>query len=563
MKLRVISLLLAIVLTVMLLPASASAAATAGTELETQIRNTYRTALRYAGRRNFKGYCGSLVNWQTYILGIDTHKLGCDGKDEFDLYRNMGTTSGGYTVKSYPASRYDLRGALNAITRNGTVDAYNLVVGFQRTNTQEGSIYGHALFIHGIIDGEVYFVESFSTSLDGKYWAEGTPIHCSIDAFCNAYNRWTVFDGIAYFGIKTYADACRTYPASMYALALSNTLTYSEPADPGLCEGTLNGSDVLAGEMVKVTALLETPGGIFYYQIDRGRGAEYVHAERLHRAADCTDDLTLTDHRMPTVVRKGNGYVLRGIVSAMNSDIRNITVSVYGGEPEADGPLMEGRLEVDGKSISLDTWQLDRYMTFRQLKEGTYRICVTAEVMTYVLKNGVPTASTGTVKVWDSAFRVVTDWKQYATITLDGNGGTADAVQTVFPMNSTLDDLPEAHRAGCKFAGWSLDPEGTQMVTRRTAVTGNVTLYAQWFETGEPLNGWYYVNGSWRYYVDGVSVSATTSAVDPDRDVVANWHVPGGALMAAGTALHVAGPCLAEAQAQDAMREATPTQSNE
>jgi hypothetical protein len=56
-------------------------------------------------------------------------------------------------VKAYPASQYTLLDALNTITRNGTLDVYNILVGFQRTNTQLGSIYGHALLIHGIIDG--------------------------------------------------------------------------------------------------------------------------------------------------------------------------------------------------------------------------------------------------------------------------------------------------------------------------------------------------------------------------------------------------------------------------
>ncbi|MBR2032058.1 MAG: hypothetical protein IKA04_07580, partial [Alistipes sp.] len=126
MKLRVISLLLAIVFVILLITTPASAAATEVAELKEQIRNTYRTALRYSGRWSFNGYCGFLVNWQTYLLGIDTQKYGRDGKDEYDLYSNLGTTTGGYRVKCYPTAQYDLRAALNAITRNGTVDAYNI-----------------------------------------------------------------------------------------------------------------------------------------------------------------------------------------------------------------------------------------------------------------------------------------------------------------------------------------------------------------------------------------------------------------------------------------------------
>ena len=544
MKLRVISLLLAISIAILMIPTPAAAVSAKAGELETQIKNTYRSAIRYSGRWTFNGYCGSLVNWQTYLLGIDTQKYGCNGKDEYDLYTNLGTTTGGYRVKSYPASQYDLRAALNAITRNGTVDAYNIVVGFQKTNTREGSIYGHAVFIHGIVNGTVYFVECFAAALDGKYWAEGDPIHCSIDTFCDYYDSWTVFDGVAYFGLKTYADSCREYPASMYAVAVSNASTYAEPADPGIYKGMLSGKCVIAGEMVKVTALLETPGGKYWYQIDRDGAAEYVAAEKLVQVAECYDDLVFTDHRMPTVIRKGNGFVLRGTVSSLSGLIQNVKVSVYDLNAGTANPVMEGQLEVNGKSVSLNTWQLDRYMLFRQLNAGTYMITVTADVMTYELKDGVPTAESGKVTVWNSEFRVVSDWKNYATITLNGNGGNAVVCQTAQAYGSTIGTLPQAVRAGYTFAGWALDPDGNQMVTEDYLISGNVTLYAQWLDESDGLSGWQKVDGELRYYLNGIPVGGVISPVDSDRNLIENWQRPGGALVAAGTALHETTPCL-------------------
>ena len=544
MKLRVISLLLAIAIVILLIPTPASAVTSTATELETQIKNTYRSAIRYSGRWSFNGYCGSLVNWQTYLLGIDTQKYGCNGKDEYDLYSNLGTTTGGYRVKCYPASQYDLRAALNSITRNGAVDAYNILVGFQKTNTSEGSIYGHAVFVHGIVDGTVYFVECYSTTLDGRYWAEGEPIHCSIDTFCNYYASWTVFDGVAYFGLKTYADACREYPANMYAVAVENEPAYAEPADPGIYEGTLSEQSVIAGELVKITALLETPGGKFWYQIDRNGAPEYIAAGKLFRVADCYDDVVLTDQRMPTLIRKGNGFVLRGTVSSLSTLIQNVKVSVYDISQITAESVMEGQLEVDGKSIGLDTWRLDRYMLFRQLNAGVYRIEVTADVQTYLLKDGVPAVESSNVTVWNSEFRVVTDWKNYATITFDGNGGESAISQTAVVYGGTLGELPTAYRAGYTFAGWTMDREGNQPVTEAYSISGNTTLYAQWINESEGLSGWQKVDGVLCYYLNGIPVSNVTSPVDSDRNVIENWQTPAGALLAAGTALYETTPCF-------------------
>ncbi len=544
MKLRVISLLLAMAMLLAVLPAPASAEMLGNSDLEMQIQNTYRAAVRSSGKWSFNGYCGSLVSWQTYLLGIDTVKYGCNGNDQYDLYSNLGTTTGGYRVKCYPAAQYDLRSALNAITRNGAEDVYNMVVGFQKTNTWQGSIYGHAVFVHGIVDGIVYFVESYSTSLGGQYWAEGTPIHCSIDTFCDYYNSWTVFDGIAYFGLRTYADACKIYPASMYAVASGNEQIYSEPADPGVYEGTLSGDSIVAGEMVKVTALLETPCGRYYYQLDRGGRAEYVPAEKLVWIADSFEDVAIADQRMPEIIRKGNGFVLRGTVSALNCCISNVQVDVYNTAQGMRKPVMEGQLSVEGKSVSLNTWQLDQYMTFRQLESGNYRIQVTAQVQTYVLQDGVPVVRSSEVELWDSAFRVVTDWKQYVTVLFDGNGGDAWISQTEAAVGSQIGELTGADRTGYVFTGWTLDPEGTQPIPQDYTVQEQITLYAQWVADSDDLSGWQQVDGNWRYYLDGEIAGQIISDADSDRYVVDNWQRPGGALVAAGTALHVTGPCL-------------------
>ena len=543
LKLRVISLLMAIVLTLLLIPVPASAVSTEAAELENQIRNTYRMAQRYSYRYSFNGYCGSLVNWQTYLLGIDTTKYGCDGKDEYDLYSNMGTTTGGYRVKCYPASQYDLRSALNAITRNGTVDAYNILVGFQKTNTAMGSIYGHAMMIHGIIDGVVYFMECYNTSLGGKYWAEGAPISCSIDTFCDYYNRWTVFEGVIYFGMKTYADSCKEYPAGMYALATNNTPIYSEPADPGIYEGTLSGESLVSGEIVKVTALLETPGGGYWYQLDRNGAAEYVPAEKLMRIEDNCDDLGFSDLQIPTAIRKNYGFVLRGTVSSLNSHIKGVTVRVYSTEEGKEEPLMEGSLEAEGRSINLNTWKLDKALPFRQLKPGTYRIVITAEAQTYVLKDGSPKIKKNVLTLWDSAFQVVADWKSYYTVSFDGNGGESEIRQTVVANGAAVGTLPEATRPGYVFAGWSLDPQGKQLVNGEQLITEDVTLYAQWQQGGDSISGWYTDNGKWNYYEDGISVGGTINDEESNRAFIVGWHAPGGALVAASVAVQEVTPC--------------------
>lgn len=506
MKHRVISLLLAIVLAVLLIPTPASAAATEAADIQQQIRSTYLTALRRSGRKSFNGFCGSMVNWQTCLLGIDERVYGCDGKNEYDMYRDLGTTTGGYQVKCYPASRYTLRSALNAITSNGTVDAYNILVGFQRTNTSEGSVYGHALLIHAVLDGVVYFAECYNASIGGKYWAEGTAISCSIDTFCDYYDRWTVFDGIAYFGVKTYADVCEKFPSSMYAMVKEDLAVYAEPSDPGIYEAEKTGENLVAGEMVKVSGLLKTPGGAYWYQLEGNGSPGFVEAQKLVFSADCYEDVQITGLKVPTALRRRSGFVLRGNVSSQSSQIQAVLVSVYSLERDMDMPVFSCQLETDGQSVSLNNRQMDNTMAFRKLEKGTYRISITAKVESYVLENGEPVSQIRTLQLWNSELQIITDWGKYATITLDGNGGDAELDQLVVAEGQAIGALPHAAREGYMLSGWSMDPEGKQPFTTGTAFNENTTLYAQW-EKGIALrSGWINAQQGWSYYANGTPV---------------------------------------------------------
>lgn len=504
-RLRVISLLLAIVLTVLLIPTPASAAETKASAIQAQIRDTYRTALRRTGRHSFNGYCGTMVNWQTYLLGIDQRVYGCDGKNEYDLYRDMGTTTGGYRVECYPASQYTLRAALNTITDNGTRDAYNILVGFQRTNTRDGSIYGHALLIHGILDGVVYFAECYSASIGGQYWAEGTPIAVSIDTFCDYYDRWTVFDGIACFGLKTYADLCTEYAADMYAMAGEKLPVYGEPYDEDVSEPELTGTFLTAGQVVKVTGLLVTPKGANWYRVEETGGVGYVQAEKLDHMANCWEDLLLTELKVPASLRKGAGFALRGSLTARNCRIQRVLVSVY--DTEAETPVLTGGLEPNSKSVSLSDGRLDRAMTFRKLDAGVYRLEILADVESYVLEDGEPVARLQTLTVWNSLLQIVTGWDSYAVVTFDAGEGKAELDQTVIAAGQAIGSLPSAARSGWELTGWALDPEGTKPVTAETVIDGNTTLYAQWRKGAVTGSGWINTGNGWQYYSDGAPVS--------------------------------------------------------
>lgn len=504
MKVRVISALLALVLVFLLIPAptTVDAAAISVSEIQKQIRSAYQRSLSASGRENFNGYCGTLVSWQMFCLGIDRKIYAADGKQQFDLYSAMDMTTGGYRVTSYPSSKYTLKEALNAITNNGTIDVYNMVVGFEKTNTAAGSVYGHALVVHAILDGVMYFVECYDASIAGRYWAEGDPISCTIDQFCEYYNRWTVFDGIAYFGLKTYADMCEDYACNMQAMVTENTVVYKEPGDPGIYDPEANMS-VIAGQWMQVTGLFKTPYGKYWYRVSYGDKTGYVEAEKLTMESVSAGDVTIKSLRVPTNLHKGYGFVVQGTVSSEISQVESVTVTVRSQDGQT---AYSGTAQPKNGKTALNQSSINNALPFRKMPAGTYDLTVEAVVTVHVMENGSIAAKTGKVQLHHCQFQIVTDWDKYCTVSFNGNSGDAETDQIVVAKGHSLGTLPAAQRSGYAFAGWTLDQAGTQPVTPETVIDKNTTLYAQWTAGHAGTEGWQHTeNGS--HYCDGDSAA--------------------------------------------------------
>lgn len=525
-----IALFLVIALIALLLPTPAYGVATSAEALQQQIRDTYRKALKLNNYVSFSGWCATLVSWQTYLLGIDTLKYGYDGNGVFDLYRKMETTTGGYRVKSYSASQYTLQEALNAITDHGKLDAYNIVVGFQRTNTAAGKMYGHACFIHGIVDGIVYFMESYNTGFNDRYWAEGTPISCTIEEFCNYYNSWTVLDGVIYFGVKTYANLCQSYPANMSAMTAARTSVMSEPVDAGINESdAVVAAAVSKGEILQVTQLLKTPGGSYWYAVQSADARGYLPAEMLIPMEANTKDVSVENIKVPTAIHKGYGFVVGGTIAAQFSDLKQVTVNIYSGSGEEKIVHCTAQVETRGKQYSLNTAAIDNKMTFRKLPEGIYRLSVSAVVTNYAAVGSELVLREETVELWNSEFRVVGGWNHHYTVTFDAMGGISGTDKTAVAAGEALGTLPTPVRSGYAFVGWYTQPEGGEALTEDMIVNGNVTAYARWIADGADHTGWLYTENGWCYLENGSTGNGwfTTGSVsfyrNPDGSVPTGW----------------------------------------
>lgn len=196
-------------------------------ELRDLMNSTYSAALKKSGLRNFYNRCSTLVNTTLQCLGIIDSYISCHGKGEYDVFKGMKKTDAGYGVNLYPATSYSLKGALNAISQNGTKDVYNIVLGWQSGSTYASRYYGHTCFIYAILDGTVYFIDNFAITIDGKYYKAGEVVTCTIEQFAASYDRWAKFEGAVHFTKEdTKAPTVSEYARVSDVSSDGFTLTY-------------------------------------------------------------------------------------------------------------------------------------------------------------------------------------------------------------------------------------------------------------------------------------------------------------------------------------------------
>lgn len=361
---KVIAGILCVVMLLCALPCGANAA-TEKTEsqLMSQIRRVYARTLAMSEMDSLRGYCGLMTGAQLYFMGINQYLLPYDGKDQYDTYAAMDMTSGGYHCRVYSAERYSLLQALNRITDKGTKNVYNILVGFEKTTTEAGSRYGHAMVIHGIVDGYVYFVEGFYTSVAGP---EGTPIKCTIPQFVAFYDDWTTYEGLVVFEEKDYRDQCEFADTDLYVqvgeretmLATLPGGPYDEPV-----------RKALPGERLYATGIYKNTLNQYFYRIEDGEETVFVRCDDVQPVYFTQGGVELSGVRLPEDLKEGENFRPAGNIRSAFLTLTCSKAQIL----DAKGQLlMEDVLHKEGKNHELFGRDTEKGLDTRSLPAGAY-----------------------------------------------------------------------------------------------------------------------------------------------------------------------------------------------
>ncbi len=471
-----------------------------------QTRNSYTQSLYSAGKSTFAGFCGLMTSHQLYHMGINETLVVKDGNKQFDYYSTLGKTDAGYYIAAYPAAEYQLEEALNLVSRNGTRDVYNMIVGFQWTNTEAGAIYGHACVINAILDGTVYFVESFHTSLGG---AEGNVIQCSIAEFAWLFEDWTTYEGLIHFG--DYSVVCQEYESDVYLRARFDTTLRSQPGVVDR-DGCTRLRSIRGGELLRATALVQTPDGQMFYRIDDGERTGYVAATAMLTAQLNGQALTLTGLSVPRELEEGQDGQVAGTVCSEYATVGAVEVCIT----DTKGAIaLRERMETEGRNVSLE--QLNEPLAFDLLEPGLYRLEVYADAASVVAQAGRPQTRYERVLLADGELQVGQAKKNTSLpepekqipngwTRTDGKwycfrmGKAATGWLSYWGVDYFMDDTGAAVTGWQDVDGWRryFTPTGAMCTGWLTADEGTYYL----LEDGTAAMGWQEISGKKYYFAD-------------------------------------------------------------
>lgn len=355
MRKRLLALVLCMALLICAVPVTSAAETISEADrLMQQTVSIYRRALYSSGRSSLQGYCGLMTGLQLWKLGVTAGSEIYDGNGYYDAYLQKEFSTGGYRVKCYGSDEYNLEEALMTVTNGGTEDVYNMIACFQWTNTRAGGRYGHAVVIHGIVDGMVYFVEGYY--MLGK--PEGSALVCSIEEFDNQYSDWTGYEGLVVFGKKEDAAIAQRYPTDLFVTCKDGFITETMDAEGNIVR------NCAAGEILHATGIFEDAQGNRFYRVDEG----YIDIDLCEIQRVNTENISATAS-LPKKITPGKDFSVDLKVLGINSEISWVQVEVV---DDVGAVVQSYNTTASGHFREIQNY------TVGALEKGSYRLRVQA-----------------------------------------------------------------------------------------------------------------------------------------------------------------------------------------
>ncbi len=351
-------LIVILISVIMLFTISSLSASAYDSDLADSITANYDVARKLANRSSFYGNCNLATAYQLRALGIYDDSLDFSGSGNlwYKHFKDETKTSGGYNVITISGKNclYDL------VKQYGN-EIYNVVYSLGTGGTSGPT---HAMLISAIIDGNVYFADSFGCTYDRTYYPEGTCTVLPLQRFVEAYTRMNGDAyGCVYFsktlpsehiqGSATRPDDWqnenKVYFAGEYIITASMLRIREQPNTTSKSLGLIP-----HGTKVLVTAIKDNWGEVEY-----GGETGWICLDYAHELSGSDFGVTSLTASSPAVVN-GTKVIWEAVAKGGTG---KYFYSFY--------------IYLDGKKIYSGTYQAMNSVEYMVDKKGTYQATVT------------------------------------------------------------------------------------------------------------------------------------------------------------------------------------------
>lgn len=387
---KILSVLLAVLMFMSLVPMGANAATTINYAPNPKVEYNYSSdvtvgTIRYIsqtkGATHFNSkYWGS---WEgiaggeccTASISMALSYVGVNKTPQNILDTNFETQIGGWGVPYYSISSIS-EGINNYINGNGKYSP--LLIHFTKGYDPK---YGHWVILIGKVSESSYLVLDPGAS---NTWILTTSDYryASIDRRYQYYNPNASINNLikdqlpCHFNIKVTETG-----KNIMRLPCSK----STDANSTIVESAPKGTTYEAIELVK-----NSQDNLWYKVKAKKGGTGYIFAGNTTTDASQmrVDDITHSGITVPTNHTPGKPYVLTGSVNSLYNNLINVSVYIYPGNKDAGTAETGASAYINGKSYSFGGSIIDNKTEFNKLSTGTHTFVVGASCLSYFATSG-------------------------------------------------------------------------------------------------------------------------------------------------------------------------------
>ncbi len=202
-----------------------------------------------------------------------------------------------------------------------------------------------------------------------------------------------------------YLANCERYASDGTVTVVNTTIMQSKPCSQETDDDSVEVYTQPAGTEVKVTALYENSVGDYWYKTEYEGQTCYLFAGDTDDFKAADSSIVISGVQAPEKLVKGSSFSLKGLVSAGNLTLSEVTGNIYTGTDVTAEPYMYSTAAISGAStFQIGSSTVDNNLKFGKLTEGVYTYQIVATAVNYSADENELDSQTQTVEVHRNAF---------------------------------------------------------------------------------------------------------------------------------------------------------------